>query len=55
MTFLKRNGQKQTVTKTTEKKTNGDVIVHEVIETNGNKEEKIYQLGDGGNLLKKYC
>ena len=53
--FLKRNGQKQTVTKTTEKKTNGDVIVHEVVETNGKKEEKIYQLGDGGNLLKQYC
>jgi len=46
-----RNGRKTTITKTTEVKPNGEVIVHEVKEEGGNKEEKIYQLGDSKDYL----
>lgn len=51
-----RNGRKQTITKTTEKKANGEVFVHEVVEENGKRDEKKYQLGNGTKpfLLLKY-
>lgn len=50
--FVCRNGRKRTVTKTTEKKPNGDVIVHEVVEEGGKKDEKTYQLTDGNMKIK---
>ena len=46
MSCFFRNGRKQTITKTTERKPTGEVIIHEVKEDGGKKEEKIYQLGD---------